>query len=89
MIYSPIKLLELAKDIMKENGTEINMDDLRGKYNTFFWNCIMYFKFNNLSFEMLLKYKKKEISSDKIIPKKKRRAFKVLEFENQKNQNEI
>ena len=84
-IYSPMKLLDIAKDIMKEYGVKINMDDLRKKYNTFFWNCIMYFKFNNLSFEILLKYenKNKESLPKEITQKKKRRAFKILECEKQ------
>ena len=88
-IYSPMKLLEIAKDIMKENGVRIDMDDLRKKYNTFFWNCIMYFKFNNLNFEILLKYKDKEsglLPKDKISLKRKRRGFTILECEKQNNE---
>ena len=88
VIYSPMKLVDIAKEILRENGTKINMDDLRTKYNAFFWNCIVYFKFNNLSFEMLLKYKTKETSKEKIIPKK-RRAFKILQIESQKNEEQI
>ena len=63
------------------------MDDLRTKYKTFFWNCILYFHFNGLSFEMLLKYKNedkpKEKTVEKKVEKKKRKVFKILEFENQ------
>ena len=88
VIYSPMKLLDMAKDLIRENGLKINMDDLRTKYNTFFWNCIVYFKFNNLSFEMLLKYKNKD-ESKKVIPKKRKRAFKILEPERQKEENQI
>ena len=87
VIYSPMELYDVAKDIMKENGTSINMDDLRTKYKTFFWNCILYFHFNGLSFEMLLKYKNedkpKEKTVEKKVEKKKRKVFKILEFENQ------
>ena len=86
VIYSPIELLKMAKNILKENGIKLNMDDLRTKYNTFFWNCIVYFKFNNLSFEMLLKYKNKKASKEIIVPKKKRRAFKILECQKQEDE---
>ena len=85
-IYSPMKLLDIAIDIIKENGLKINMDDLRNKYNTFFWNCIMYFKFNNLSFEILLKYENKDkesLTKEKMTQKKKKRGFKLLECEKQ------
>ena len=88
ILYSPLKLLDMAKDIMKEYGVKLNMDELRTKYNTFFWNCVMYFKFNNLSFEMLLKYKNKD-KSKKMVPTKRKRAFKILEPESQKNETQI
>ena len=89
VIYSPMELLDEAKDIMEENGTNINMDELRSKYNSFFWNCILYFHFNGLSFEMLLKYineeKPKENKVEKKVETKKKKVFKILEFEHQVN----
>ena len=88
IIYSPIRLLEIAREIMKEWGPNINMDKLRTKYNTFFWNCIIYFNYNNLSFEMLLKYKNIK-SSEVPVKKKRRKAFKILEIEKQNNEAKI
>ena len=88
LLFSPIKLVEIAKEIMRECGPCINMDEIRTKHNTFFWNCIIYFNYNNLSFEMLLKYK--TINSNEVpVKKKRRKAFKVLEVEKQSNEGKL
>lgn len=78
LVYFPKQLLKVAKDIIIENGLNINMDELRNKYNTFFWNCILYFYHNSMNYEMLLKYRPDEV---KVV--NKRKVFKILEFENQ------
>lgn len=78
LVYFPKQLLKVAKDIIIENGLNINMDKLRNKYNTFFWNCILYFYHNSMNYEMLLKYRPDEV---KVV--NKRKVFKILEFENQ------
>jgi transcription elongation factor Elf1 len=69
-IYSPIKLLSVAKEIFMEYGPRIDLDELRNKYNSFFWNCVFYFFQNGLSIEMTLKYKAKEALNS--IPKKEK-----------------
>ena len=88
-IYSPIKLLSVAKEIFMEYGPRIDLDELRNKYNSFFWNCVFYFFQNGLSIEMMLKYKakdtlnsnpKKEKEKERIT-KKKKKVFKILEFQ--------
>ena len=86
IIFSPIKLLNIARDITMEYGPKINLDELRSKYTSFYWNCILYFFLTGLSFEMLLKYKEKEnlnTNTDKTMRKKKRKIFKKLQIDRQ------
>ena len=75
-IFSLIDMLKMAQGFLKQYGTKIDIDELRDKYKDFFWNCILYFKFNSLTFEILLKYKD-------TIPEL-RRSFKVLKISKQK-----
>ena len=56
-LYPVTHLLKIVKSIMKKYGTKIEIDELREKYKDFFWNCILYFNFNNLDYEILLKYR--------------------------------
>lgn len=91
-IYSPIKLLGVAKELFIEYGPRIDLDELRNKHNSFFWSCIFYFFHNGLSIEMLLKYKEnnalKTNSKEKgkeNITKKKKKVFQILEFQSHKN----
>ena len=86
VIFSPIKLLNIVREISIEYGQNINLDELRKKYTSFYWNCILYFYLNGLTFEMLLKYKEKDnsnVSKEKKMEKKKRRRFKKLRIERQ------
>ena len=94
-LYSPLKLLDIAKEILNEYGVRIDLEELRQKYNSFFWSCVLYFSLNGLSFEMLLKYKTNEVSKEnikiekekeKVIQKKKKKVFKILEIQSQKNE---
>ena len=71
-LYSVLDLLKIAKELVKEYGTKIDLDELREKYKDFFWNCILYFNFNSLNYEILLKYRS-------TIPQLNR-TFKVLEI---------
>ena len=71
-LYSVLDLLNIAKELVKEYGTKIDLDELREKYKDFFWNCILYFNFNSLNYEILLKYRS-------TIPQLNR-TFKVLEI---------
>ena len=80
-IYSIIDLLKMAKDLLKKYGTKIEIDELRNSHKDFFWNCILYFKFNTLNFEILLKYRD-------TIPQL-RRTFKVLKISKPSNQIKI
>ena len=59
-ILSPIKMLNIVREIINEKGPKIDLDLLRTQYISFYWNCILYFYLTGLSFEMLLKYKKKD-----------------------------
>ena len=74
-IYSIIEMLKIAKGFLKKYGTKIDIDVLREKYKDFFWSCIVYFKFNSLNFEILLKYRD-------TIPELKR-SFKILQISKQ------
>ena len=74
-MYSIIELFKIAKGFVKKYGTKIDIDELRNEYKDFFWSCILYFKFNSLNFEILLKYRD-------TIPELKR-SFKVLEISKQ------
>ena len=59
-LFSLIKLLNIAKEINMEYGQKIDLDELRTKYKSFYWNCILYFFISGLTFGMLLKYKSKD-----------------------------
>ena len=67
-----LDMFKMGKDLLKKYGTKIDLDVLRSEYQDFFWNCILYFNFNNLAFEIILKYKD-------TIPQLKR-SFNVLEI---------
>jgi hypothetical protein len=56
-VYSVPDLFKMSKEIVKRYGTKIEIDELREKYKDFFWNCILYFNFNTLDYEILLKYR--------------------------------
>ena len=92
VIYSPIKLLSIAKELFIEYGPRIDLDELRNKHNSFFWNCVFYFFHNGLSVEMLLKYKTNDAlktstkeKGTENIKKKKKKVFQILEFQSHKN----
>ena len=79
-------MYNIAKEITMLYGKKIDIDELRNKYCSFYWNCILYFYLTGLSFEMLLKYKTKaniNLNSDKKKEKKKKRVFKKLQIEKQ------
>ena len=59
-IFSLIKLLNIVKEITMEYGQKIDLDELRSKYTSFYWNCILYFFLGGLTYGMLLKYKSKK-----------------------------
>ena len=54
-VFSPIKLLNIAREIAILHGEQIDLDELREKYTSFYWSCILYFYLNGFNFEMLLK----------------------------------
>ena len=87
IIFSPIKLLNIVREISIEYAQKINLDELRTKYTSFYWNCILYFYLTGLSFEMLLKYKEKNNTNSNAETKKmkkKRKKFTKLQIEKQK-----
>ena len=71
-LYSVLDLLKMAKELVKKYGTKIDIDELREEYDVFFWNCILYFNFNSLNYEILLKYRN-------TIPQLNK-TFKILEI---------
>ena len=71
-LYSILDLLKMAKDLVKKYGTKIDLDELREGHEDFFWNCILYFNFNSLNYDILLKYRD-------TIPQLNR-TFKVLKI---------
>ena len=60
-IFSPIKLLNIAREIAVEYGDKIDLDELREKYSSFYWSCIFYFYLNGFNYEILLVYKSKDM----------------------------
>ena len=87
IIFSPIKLLNIVREISMEYGQKINLNDLRTKYTSFYWNCILYFFIGGLTFEMLLKYKEKDnlnANKEKKKERKKKKVFKKLQIDRQK-----
>jgi hypothetical protein len=87
IIFSPIKLLNIVREISIDYGQKIDLNELRTKYTSFYWNCILYFFLTGLSFEMLLKYKEKDnpnTNKEKKKDKKKRKIFKKLQIDKQK-----
>ena len=56
-LYSVLDLLKMAKNLVNQYGTKIDLDVLREEHEDFFWNCIMYFNFNSLNYDILLKYR--------------------------------
>ena len=65
----------MAKNLIKKYGTKIEIDELRNVHKDLFWNCILYFHYNSLNFEILLKYRD-------TIPAL-RRNFKILKISKQ------
>ena len=53
-VYSPIKLLNIAREIALEYGEQIELEELREKYHSFYWSCILYFYLNGFNYELLL-----------------------------------
>ena len=74
-VYSILDILDMAKNLIKKYGTKIEIDELRNVHKDFFWNCILYFHYNSLNFEILLKYRD-------TIPAL-RRNFKILKISKQ------
>ena len=81
-IFSPIKLLNIVREIAVEYGEKIDLDELREKYNSFYWSCILYFYLNGINYEILLIYKTKEMKSNKK-EKNKVAKFKHLNLDKQ------
>ena len=92
-IYNPYYLYNvMSSKLIKFYGNKIDLNDLRNKYEDFFWNCILNFKLTGLSCDMLLKYNslykvkvekvKKEIVVDK--KKGKDKGKKVSKESNEK-----
>ena len=63
-IYSPIKLLNIVREIAVEYGDKIDLDELREKYSSFYWSCIFYFYLNGFNYEILLVYKTEDMKNN-------------------------
>ena len=83
-ILSPIKLLNIAREIAGEYGDKIDLDELREKYSSFYWSCILYFYLNGYDYEMILVYKTKEMKAINQT-KNKIKKFKDLKLDKQTN----
>ena len=81
-VFSPIKLLNIIREIAFEYGEQIDLDELREKYNSFYWSCILYFYLNGYNYEMLLVYKTKDTKVNKKA-KNKISKFKNLKLDKQ------
>ena len=81
-IFSPIKLLSVAREMAMEYGDKIDLDELREKYSSFYWSCILYFYLNGYNYEMLLVYKTKDTKVNKKV-KNKISKFKNLKLDKQ------
>ena len=81
-IFSPIKLLNIVREIAVEYGEKIDLDELREKYNSFYWSCILYFYLNGFNYEMLMVYRTNEMNFWKN-KNNKIKKFKKLQLEKQ------
>jgi transcription elongation factor Elf1 len=81
-IFSPIKLLNIAREISKDYGEKIELEELMEKYSSFYWSCIFYFYLNGFNYEILMVYKTKEMKTSSK-PKKKVLKFKNLKLDKQ------
>lgn len=79
-IFSPIKLLNIAREISRNYGEKIELEELMEKYSSFYWSCILYFYLNGYNHEMLLVYKTKEMKCNNN-SKKKIEKFKNLKID--------
>ena len=80
-IYSPIKLLSIAKEIAMDHE-KIDLDELREKYSSFYWSCILYFYLNGFNYEMLMVYRTNEMNFGKN-KNNNLKKFKKLQLEKQ------
>ena len=85
-IFSPIKLLNIAREISKEYGDKIDLEQIMEKYSSFYWSCILYFYLNGYNHEILLVYKTKEMKCNNN-GKKKIEKFKNLVIDRVNNKN--
>ena len=76
-VFSPIKLLNIIREIAFEYGEQIDLDELREKYNSFYWSCILYFYLNGYNYEMLLKKR-----TNDMILKNKNKSNNINKFKN-------
>ena len=81
-IFSPIKLLTIAREMAMEYGDKIELDELREKYSSFYWSCILYFYLNGYNYEILLVYKTKDTKVNKEVNNKITK-FKNLKLDKQ------
>ena len=80
-IYSPIKLLSIVKEIAMDHE-KIDLDELREKYSSFYWSCILYFYLNGFNYEMLMVYRTNEMNFGNN-KNNKIKKFKKLQLEKQ------
>ena len=57
VLFSPLSLKEnYNNSLLKDYGTELDVEQLLEKYSTTFWNTLWYFKINNLDYDFMLPY---------------------------------
>ena len=74
--------MSIAREMAMEYGDKIDLDELREKYSSFYWSCILYFYLNGYNYEMLLVYKTKDTKVNKKV-KNKISKFKNLKLDKQ------
>ena len=57
VLHSPHNIkINVKNGILREYGNQLDVDNFKMKFTPLFWNCIWYFKINNLDYDFILPY---------------------------------
>ena len=60
VLHSPYNIkINVKNGILREYGTQLDVDNFKMQFTPLFWNCIWYFKINNLDYDFILPYENK------------------------------
>ena len=58
VLFSPYSLKMNYKNLLRDFGIKLDVEELMFKYSNIFWNSLWYFKLNNLDYDFMLPYDK-------------------------------